>query len=49
LQPRTITRSRDNFRNPKVRDDNPYVPVNSPALGDLLDLFDFGHECDGAR
>jgi phospholipase C len=39
----TITqRSRDNFPNPVVRDDNPYVPVNSPALGDLFDIFDFG-------
>jgi phospholipase C len=36
-------RSRDNFPNPKVDDDNPYVPLNSPALGDLFDLFDFDH------
>jgi phospholipase C len=36
-------RSRDNFPNPRVDDDNPYVPLNSPALGDLFDLFDFGH------
>jgi phospholipase C len=35
-------RSRDNFPNPVVDDDNPYVPLNSPALGDLFDLFDFG-------
>ena len=35
-------RSRDNFPNPVAREDNPYVPVNSPALGDLFDLFDFG-------
>ncbi len=34
-------RSRDNFPNPIVRVGNPYVPVNSPALGDLFDLFDF--------
>ena len=34
-------RSRDNFPNPVVRADNPYVPLNSPALGDLFDLFDF--------
>ena len=26
----------------EVTGDNPYVPVNSPALGDLFDLFDFG-------
>jgi phospholipase C len=35
--------SRDNFPNPKVDDDNPYVPKNSPAIGDLMDLFNFGH------
>jgi phospholipase C len=40
----TIThRSRDNFPNPTVTADNPYVPQNSPALGDLFDLFDFGY------
>jgi len=36
-------RSRDNLPNPIVHPDNPYVPVNSPALGDLFDLFDFPH------
>jgi phospholipase C len=35
-------RSRDNFPNPIVREDNPYVPLNSPAISDLFDLFDFG-------
>ncbi len=35
-------RSRDNFPNPKVDPDNPYVPKNSPAIGDLMDLFNFG-------
>ncbi|HUN94200.1 MAG TPA: alkaline phosphatase family protein [Burkholderiaceae bacterium] len=34
-------RSRDNFPNPVVDSKNPYVPLNSPALGDLFDLFDF--------
>jgi phospholipase C len=34
-------RSRDNFPNP-VTEFNPYVPVNSPAIGDLFDFFDFG-------
>jgi phospholipase C len=33
-------RSRDNLPNPKVAE-NPYVPVNSPAIGDLMDLFRF--------
>jgi phospholipase C len=38
---RPITnRSRDNLPNPLV-EANPYVPVNSPAVGDLWDLFDF--------
>jgi phospholipase C len=41
-------RSRDNFPNPIANDDNPYVPLNSPAIGDLFDLFDFGHH-DGDR
>ncbi|HTF43925.1 MAG TPA: alkaline phosphatase family protein [Terriglobales bacterium] len=34
-------RSRDNLPNPKVKKDNPYVPTNSPAIGDLFDAFDF--------
>jgi len=34
-------RSRDNFPNPKTTRANPYVPTNSPAIGDLMDLFDF--------
>ena len=34
-------RSRDNFPNPVTKKDNPYVPVNSPAIDDLFDLFDF--------
>jgi phospholipase C len=34
-------RSRDNLPNPRVTAGNPYAPVNSPAIGDLMDLFDF--------
>ncbi len=34
-------RSRDNFPNPITTASNPYVPTNSPAIGDLMDLFDF--------
>lgn len=34
-------RSRDNFPNPIASRDNPYVPVNSPALDDLFSLFHF--------
>ena len=42
LKPLT-DRSRDNLPNPKMRDDQPYVPRNMPALSDLFDLFDFDH------
>lgn len=42
-------RSRDNFPNPRVRKDNPYVPVNSPAIGDLFDMFQFDQERDHDR
>jgi phospholipase C len=34
------TRSRDNLPNPLTAS-NEYVPANSPAVGDLFDLFDF--------
>jgi phospholipase C len=34
-------RSRDNFPNPIATRDNPYVPLNTPAIGDLFDLFAF--------
>jgi phospholipase C len=40
LQPLT-GRSRDNLPNPISADGNPYVPLNPPAIGDLLDMFDF--------
>jgi phospholipase C len=36
-------RSRDRFPNPVSAKNNPYVPLNSPALGDLFDMFDFDH------
>jgi phospholipase C len=34
-------RSRDNLPNPVQRGPNRYVPENSPAIGDLMDMFDF--------
>jgi phospholipase C len=34
-------RSRDNLPNPRSAWYNPYVPTNSPAIGDLFDLFLF--------
>jgi phospholipase C len=43
LKPLT-NRSRDNFPNPIADDDNPYVPLNSPAIGDLFDMFQFDHD-----
>ena len=41
LKPLT-DRSRDNLPNPKTASWNPYVPTNSPAIGDMFDLFSFG-------
>jgi phospholipase C len=39
---RTVTgRSRDNFPNPIPAWNDPYVPVNSPALTDLFDVMEF--------
>jgi phospholipase C len=40
LKPLTA-RSRDNYPNPKTASDNPYVPLNTPALDDLFNSFDF--------
>ena len=34
-------RSRDNLPNPVQTPANPYVPTNRPAIGDLMDMFDF--------
>ncbi|PPQ33132.1 hypothetical protein CCR94_02905 [Rhodoblastus sphagnicola] len=34
-------RSRDNLPNPETSSANPYVPVNGPAIGDLVDPFRF--------
>jgi phospholipase C len=39
--PPVTTRSRDNFPNPVASADNPYVPTNSPAIDDLMSLFNF--------
>jgi len=45
LKPLT-SRSRDNLKNPRMEEDNPYVPVNSPAIGDLFDMFHFDNDKD---
>jgi phospholipase C len=42
--PPVTTRSRDNFPNPVADIMNPWVPINSPAIGDLFDLFTFQSE-----
>jgi len=42
VKPLTV-RSRDNFPNPLALPTNPYVPTNSPAIGDLFDMFNFSH------
>jgi phospholipase C len=39
--PTISKRSRDNLPNPKAEAGSPYVPANSPAIGDLRDLFQF--------
>jgi phospholipase C len=39
--PPISTRSRDNLPNPTQKEANPYVPTNSPAIGDLTDDFQF--------
>jgi len=39
--PTISNRSRDNLPNPVSHEENPYKPVNGPAIGDLMSLFDF--------
>jgi phospholipase C len=39
--PPVTYRSRDNFPNPIALPFNPYVPINSPAISDLFELFNF--------
>ncbi|HEX3486683.1 MAG TPA: alkaline phosphatase family protein [Micropepsaceae bacterium] len=41
--PPISARSRDNLPNPTTSRQNPYVPTNGPAIGDLMNLFDFAH------
>ncbi|WP_333678759.1 alkaline phosphatase family protein [Dyella sp.] len=40
-------RSRDNLPNPISLPSNPYVPLNAPAIGDLMDMFNFHRHWDG--
>jgi phospholipase C len=39
-------RSRDNLPNPIHDSGNPYVPLNQPAIGDLINLFKFDDSAD---
>ncbi len=41
-------RSIDNLPNPEAGGEDPYVPGNGPAIGDLMGLFDFGHRRDSS-
>jgi len=41
LQPLS-SRSRDNLPNPISSPNGPYFPTNSPAIGDLRTMFEFG-------
>jgi phospholipase C len=41
--PKLSNRSRDNLPNPRTSDDNPYVPLNRPAIGDLWGNFQFAN------
>ena len=47
--PKLSNRSRDNLPNPKTSDDNPYVPQNRPAIGDLWGNFYHVHDHDGGH
>lgn len=39
--PTVTQRSRDNMPNPQTSASNPYVPLNAPAISNLMDLFTF--------
>jgi phospholipase C len=47
--PKLSDRTRDNLPNPKTSDDNPYVPQNTPAIGDLWANFAFGKDAHDDR
>jgi phospholipase C len=41
LKDQISARSRDNLPNPVSFKEHPYVPVNAPAIGNLMDMFNF--------
>lgn len=45
--PSLSARSRDRLPNPRMDTDRSYRPVNGPAIGDLMTLFDFGRDEPG--
>jgi phospholipase C len=45
--PTLSAHGRDNLPNPRTSDDNPYVPTNRPALGDLFGNFQFADHDGG--
>jgi phospholipase C len=45
--PKLSTTTRDNLPNPQTSDDNPYVPKNRPAIGDLWGNFSFADRDNG--
>jgi phospholipase C len=44
--PKLSATTRDNLPNPVTSDDNPYVPTNRPAIGDLFGNFNFASRPD---
>ncbi len=48
LQPLS-ERSRDNLPNPVASARDPYVPLNRPAVGDLMGMFSFEHVAEKSR
>ncbi|MHB8389149.1 MAG: hypothetical protein ACYDBH_06155, partial [Acidobacteriaceae bacterium] len=42
--PPISARSRDNLPDPVTTRRNPYVPINSPAIGDLMTMFHFDRD-----
>jgi phospholipase C len=45
--PTIAKNTRDNLPNPITKRDNPYAPVNAPAISDLMDAFNFHRDRDG--
>ena len=46
LDRNVAAQNRDNLPNPIADEDDPYVPVNGPAISDLFVMFEFQHDHD---